>query len=61
MQVIEHMEEHQAHLFGDAVLSMFCPQVLIVVSTPSYEYNTIFQISSLPSREDDPEDKSVPV
>ncbi|KAM0950721.1 putative Methyltransferase domain, HEN1, double-stranded RNA binding domain 2 [Dioscorea sansibarensis] len=59
LEVIEHMEEHQADLFGDAVLSLFCPQVLIV-STPNYEYNTILQRSSLPNREDDPEDKSVP-
>ncbi|KAJ0975764.1 hypothetical protein J5N97_017729 [Dioscorea zingiberensis] len=58
-KVIEHMEEHQAHLFGDVALSLFRPRVLIV-STPNYEYNSILQRSSLPSKEDDPDDKSVP-
>ncbi|KAG0485331.1 hypothetical protein HPP92_009410 [Vanilla planifolia] len=51
LEVIEHMEEDQACLFGDIVLSLFCPIVLIV-STPNYEYNPILQRSSvLPSRE----------
>ncbi|KAJ0975736.1 hypothetical protein J5N97_017701 [Dioscorea zingiberensis] len=59
LEVIEHMEEHQAHLFGDVALSLFRPRVLIV-STPNYEYNSILQRSSLPSKEDDPDDKSVP-
>lgn len=58
MQVIEHMEEDQACLFGDVVLSFFCPGVLIV-STPNYEYNPILQRSSIPTREDS-EDKPTP-
>lgn len=54
LEVIEHMEEDQACLFGDVVLSFFSPGVLIV-STPNYEYNPILQRSS--SREDS-EDRS---
>lgn len=57
MQVIEHMEEDQACLFGNVVLSSFCPHVLIV-STPNYEYNPILQRSTLPSKEEDSEEKS---
>lgn len=57
MQVIEHMEEEQACLFGDIVLGSFCPRVLIV-STPNYEYNPILQRSSLPNKEEDSEEKS---
>ena len=58
MQVIEHMEEDQACLFGDVVLSSFCPRVLIV-STPNYEYNPILQKSTLPNnKEEDSEEKS---
>ncbi|KAJ6802184.1 small RNA 2'-O-methyltransferase-like [Iris pallida] len=59
LEVIEHMEEDQACLFGNVVLSSFCPELLIV-STPNYEYNPILQRSSLPNKEDDPEDKSGP-
>lgn len=56
LEVIEHMEEDQACLFGDVVLSFFCPGVLIV-STPNYEYNPILQKSTMPGKEDDSEDK----
>jgi hypothetical protein len=51
------MEEDQACLFGDVVLSSFCPNILIV-STPNYEYNVILQKSSLPSQEEDPDEKT---
>ncbi|XP_057471735.1 small RNA 2'-O-methyltransferase-like [Actinidia eriantha] len=57
LEVIEHMEEDQAHLFGDMVLSSFCPRILIV-STPNYEYNVILQGSNLQSQEEDPDDKT---
>lgn len=50
------MEEEQASLFGDIVLSSFRPRILIV-STPNYEYNVILQKSNLTSHEDDPEEK----
>ncbi|XP_048337529.2 small RNA 2'-O-methyltransferase [Ziziphus jujuba] len=57
LEVIEHMEEDQACLFGDIVLSSFLPRILIV-STPNYEYNVILQKSSLSSQEEDPDDKT---
>lgn len=57
LEVIEHMEEDQAWLFGHVVLSYFCPKVLIV-STPNYEYNVILQRSNLSSQEEDPDDKT---
>lgn len=57
LQVIEHMEEDQAYLFGDVVLRSFLPKILIV-STPNYEYNVILQKANLPSQEDDPDDKT---
>lgn len=57
MQVIEHMEEDQACLFGDVVLSYFCPKILIV-STPNYEYNVILQRSTLSTQEEDSEETS---
>ncbi|XP_016443271.2 small RNA 2'-O-methyltransferase-like isoform X1 [Nicotiana tabacum] len=57
LEVIEHMEEHEACLFGDIVLSSFCPQILIV-STPNYEYNVILQNSSPQCQEEDPDEKS---
>ncbi|GMP71654.1 hypothetical protein CsSME_00029978 [Camellia sinensis var. sinensis] len=57
LEVIEHMEEDQAHLFGDVVLTSFCPRILIV-STPNYEYNVILQRSALQSQEDDPDEKT---
>ncbi|XWS11515.1 hypothetical protein CRYUN_Cryun37aG0004700 [Craigia yunnanensis] len=56
LEVIEHMEEDQACLFGDVVLGSFRPRILIV-STPNYEYNVILQKSNLTSQEDDPEEK----
>ncbi|CAL9192459.1 unnamed protein product [Musa hybrid cultivar] len=51
LEVIEHMEEDQAFLFGDVVLSSFCPRIL-VVSTPNYEYNSILQRSAVPTTEE---------
>ncbi|KAK2981401.1 hypothetical protein RJ640_017989, partial [Escallonia rubra] len=56
LEVIEHMEEDQACLFGDVVLSLFCPRILIV-STPNFEYNVILQKSTLQSQDDDPDEK----
>ncbi|GAB2227751.1 hypothetical protein Droror1_Dr00009578 [Drosera rotundifolia] len=59
LEVIEHMEEEDANLFGDIALSSFRPKILIV-STPNYEYNAILQKSSLSGgNEDDPEEKGV--
>ncbi|XP_059288742.1 small RNA 2'-O-methyltransferase-like [Lycium ferocissimum] len=57
LEVIEHMEEHDACSFGDIVLSSFCPQLLIV-STPNYEYNVILQKSTPQYQEEDPDEKS---
>uniref|UniRef100_A0A5B6YQG9 Small RNA 2'-O-methyltransferase n=2 Tax=Davidia involucrata TaxID=16924 RepID=A0A5B6YQG9_DAVIN len=57
LEVIEHMEEDEACLFGDIVLSSFCPRILIV-STPNYEYNVILQRSIPQSQEDDPDEKT---
>ncbi|KAK3023926.1 hypothetical protein RJ639_043596 [Escallonia herrerae] len=57
LEVIEHMEEGQACLFGDIVLSLFCPRILIV-STPNFEYNVILQKSTLQSQDDDPDEKN---
>lgn len=51
------MEEDQAWLFGNVVLSYFCPKILIV-STPNYEYNVILQGSNLSRQEEDPDDKT---
>ncbi|XP_031499970.1 small RNA 2'-O-methyltransferase isoform X2 [Nymphaea colorata] len=45
LEVIEHMEEEQACVFGNLVLSTFCPHILIV-STPNHEYNSILHRSS---------------
>ncbi|KAJ8430266.1 hypothetical protein Cgig2_030665 [Carnegiea gigantea] len=59
LEVIEHMQEEQACLFGDAALGLFRPWVLIV-STPNYEYNVILQKSNISSLEDDPDEKSQP-
>lgn len=50
------MEEDQASVFGDLVLTSFRPSVLIV-STPNYEYNVILQKSDMPSQEEAPEGK----
>ncbi|KAL8108481.1 small RNA 2'-O-methyltransferase-like isoform X2 [Apium graveolens] len=57
LEVIEHMEEDQAFLFGDVVLSFFCPKVLIV-STPNFEYNVILHKSTVQGQEDDPDEKN---
>lgn len=57
LEVIEHMEEDQACLFGDMVLSSFCPKILIV-STPNYEYNVILQKHDISKQEDDGDDNS---
>lgn len=51
------MEEKDACLFGDVVLSSFCPKILIV-STPNYEYNVILQGSTPQSQEEDPDEKN---
>ncbi|ESQ55292.1 hypothetical protein EUTSA_v10024347mg [Eutrema salsugineum] len=45
LEVIEHMEEDEACKFGETVLSLFRPKLLIV-STPNYEYNTILHKSA---------------
>lgn len=50
------MEEEDACLFGDVVLSSFTPKIL-VVSTPNYEYNVILQGCAPPTQEDDPDEK----
>ncbi|KAK6932047.1 Methyltransferase domain [Dillenia turbinata] len=55
LEVIEHMEEDQACLFGDVVLSSYCLKTLIV-STPNYEYNVILR--RMQSQEDDPDEKT---
>ncbi|KAK1282639.1 Small RNA 2'-O-methyltransferase [Acorus calamus] len=57
LEVIEHMEEDQAHMFGDVALGYFCPHTLIV-STPNYEYNPILQKTSSPDKDDDMDEKS---
>ncbi|TVU41504.1 hypothetical protein EJB05_15030 [Eragrostis curvula] len=59
LEVIEHMEEDQASLCGNVILSSFCPKVLIV-STPNYEYNPILQRSAMPNKEDEPEENTGP-
>ncbi|KAF2317898.1 hypothetical protein GH714_041218 [Hevea brasiliensis] len=57
LEVIEHMEEDQACMFGDIALNYFRPKILIV-STPNYEYNVILQRSSLTNPEEDPDEKT---
>ncbi|CAH9077114.1 unnamed protein product [Cuscuta epithymum] len=52
LEVIEHMEEDQACIFGDVVLHSFRPSILIV-STPNYEYNTILKRSALQNGEEE--------
>lgn len=59
MQVIEHVEEDQATLFGNVVLSSFRPTVLIV-STPNYEYNPILQGSAMPNKDDEADESTGP-
>ncbi|KAK1304231.1 Small RNA 2'-O-methyltransferase [Acorus calamus] len=56
LEVIEHMNEDQAHLFGEVVLGSFRPHLLIV-STPNYEYNSILQKAASPDKEEDADDK----
>ncbi|XP_042421447.1 small RNA 2'-O-methyltransferase-like isoform X2 [Zingiber officinale] len=51
LEVIEHMDEDQASLFGNIALGTFCPRILIV-STPNYEYNPILQRSAAPTMEE---------
>ncbi|KAK2437558.1 double-stranded RNA-binding domain (DsRBD)-containing protein [Trifolium repens] len=55
LEVIEHMEEDQACLFGDVALSYFCPRILIV-STPNFEYNVVLQKSSPPAQDQEESD-----
>ncbi|XP_057544786.1 small RNA 2'-O-methyltransferase [Amaranthus tricolor] len=57
LEVIEHMEEDEACLFGNIALGLFRPRMLIV-STPNYEYNVILQKSNQVSEVEDPDDKS---
>ncbi|CAL5078461.1 unnamed protein product [Urochloa decumbens] len=59
LEVIEHMEEDQASLFGNVVLSSFRPTVLIV-STPNYEYNPILQRSAVPNKDDEADENAGP-
>ncbi|KAK4386439.1 Small RNA 2'-O-methyltransferase [Sesamum angolense] len=59
LEVIEHMEEEDAYLFGDVVLSSFSPRILIV-STPNYEYNVILQGSAPQGQEEDPDERNQP-
>ncbi|RLN35125.1 small RNA 2' [Panicum miliaceum] len=59
LEVIEHMEEDQASLFGNVVLSSFRPTVLIV-STPNYEYNPILQRSAMPNKDDEADENAGP-
>lgn len=59
MQVIEHVEEDQATLFGNVVLSSFRPTMLIV-STPNYEYNPILQGSAMPNKDDEADESTGP-
>ncbi|CAM0905424.1 unnamed protein product [Alopecurus aequalis] len=59
LEVIEHVEEDEASLFGSVVLSSFSPAVLIV-STPNYEYNPILQRSAMPNKEEEPEENTGP-
>lgn len=51
------MEEEEACLFGNVVLSSFAPKILIV-STPNYEYNVILQGCTLHGQEDDPDERN---
>lgn len=45
------MYEDEASLFGNVVLSSFCPKILIV-STPNYEYNVILQKPTTQNQEE---------
>lgn len=57
LEVIEHMEEDQACEFGEKVLSLFLPKLLIV-STPNFEYNTILQRSTTPENQEENKSES---
>ncbi|KAF8096125.1 hypothetical protein N665_0317s0031 [Sinapis alba] len=57
LEVIEHMEEDQACEFGEKVLSLFRPKLLIV-STPNFEYNTILQRSTTPETQEENKSES---
>ncbi|CAA0825396.1 Small RNA 2-O-methyltransferase [Striga hermonthica] len=60
LEVIEHMEEEDACLFGDIALESFCPKILII-STPNFEYNTILHNSTPPQgEEENPNEKNQP-
>ncbi|CAH1434758.1 unnamed protein product [Lactuca virosa] len=59
LEVIEHMSEDQATLFGHIVLSSFLPKLLIV-STPNYEYNVILQKSTPQSQEEEDKNPTKP-
>ncbi|KAG5029189.1 hypothetical protein JHK85_013142 [Glycine max] len=56
LEVIEHMDEDQACLFGDVALSSFRPRILIV-STPNFEYNVVLQKSNPPTQEQEESDE----
>ncbi|KAK7363261.1 hypothetical protein VNO77_05397 [Canavalia gladiata] len=56
LEVIEHMDEDQACVFGDVALSFFCPRILIV-STPNFEYNVVLQKSNPSTQEQDESDE----
>ncbi|XP_014490043.1 small RNA 2'-O-methyltransferase [Vigna radiata var. radiata] len=59
LEVIEHMEEDQACLFGDVALSFFRPRILIV-STPNFEYNVVLQKSNpLAQEQEELDDKTL--
>ncbi|CAN7109336.1 unnamed protein product [Brassica rapa subsp. narinosa] len=57
LEVIEHMEEDQACEFGEKVLSLFRPKLLIV-STPNFEYNTILQRTTTPETQEENKSES---
>ncbi|XP_010449140.1 PREDICTED: small RNA 2'-O-methyltransferase-like isoform X2 [Camelina sativa] len=59
LEVIEHMEEDQACQFGEIVLSLFRPKLLIV-STPNFEFNTILQRSTPETQEEDKTESQLP-
>ncbi|CAL9226225.1 unnamed protein product [Arabidopsis halleri] len=59
LEVIEHMEEDQACEFGEKVLSLFHPKLLIV-STPNYEFNTILQRSTPETQEENNSEPQLP-
>lgn len=53
------MEEDQACQFGEKVLSLFRPKLLIV-STPNFEFNTILQRSTPETQEEDKSESQLP-